>query len=106
MSHWTTRQRSATLRQRKSLRASRGLRLGSTVDAQLFIAVSQLVGNDPDQEVAVVDPDTGRVLAYLVPAAQRHATLAAARRLGHSAAESGPRRTLSDVLGGVQEDVA
>jgi hypothetical protein len=68
----------------------------------LFIAVSQLVGKNPDQEVAVVDPDTGRVVAYLVPAAQRHAAFAAARRLEHVATESGPRRALSDVLDGVK----
>ena len=51
----------------------------------LFIVVSQLVGNNPEQEVAVVEPDTGRVLAYLVPAAQRHAAFAAVRRLEHAA---------------------
>ena len=44
----------------------------------LFIAVSALVGDNPDQELAVVDPETGRVLAYLLPAAQRHAVFAAA----------------------------
>ncbi len=53
----------------------------------LFIVVSALIGNNPDQEVAVIDPDTGRVLAYLVPPAQRHAAVAAARRLERAAAE-------------------
>ncbi len=45
-----------------------------------------------------MDPDTGRVLAYLLPPGERH-SLHAAARPPHRAVNSGdPPRTLDDVL--------
>jgi hypothetical protein len=65
-----------------------------------------LVGDNPDQELAVIDPDTGRVLAFLLPAAQRHSVFADARRSEHTGAKCAPPRTLTELLvGGVNEGV-
>jgi len=64
----------------------------------LHVAVSFLIGEQPDRELPVMDPDTGRVLAYLVPPAARHALHAAARPLRRAAISGDPPPTLDDVL--------
>jgi len=64
----------------------------------LHVAVSFLIGDQPDRELPVMDPDSGRVLAYLVPAAERHALHAAARPRHRSAISRDPPPTLDDVL--------
>jgi hypothetical protein len=45
----------------------------------LYIAISSLVGEDPDRELPIMNPDTGRVIAYLLPPWDRHSLHAAAR---------------------------
>jgi hypothetical protein len=82
--------------------AVRGLDRGRA----LFIVVSALVGDHPDQELAVADPDTGRVLAYLLPAARRHVAVAAGRARHHADAEMVSGRTLSDLLESIKGEVA
>jgi len=46
----------------------------------LYLIVTLLFGDKPDEERAVCDPDTGRVLAYLVPPGMRHARQASRHR--------------------------
>ncbi len=46
----------------------------------LFTVLSLFLGHTADEEVAVCDPDTGNVLAYLVPPRFRHERQAAWRR--------------------------
>src|SRR5947209_7993004 len=60
----------------------------------LYVVVSALVGEDPDRELAIIDPDTGHVLAYLVPAAERHALRAATRPGRHAVVAGDPPATL------------
>jgi hypothetical protein len=64
----------------------------------LYIVISALVGDHLDRELAVVDPDAGLVLAYLVPPGERHALHAAARHPQRAAVSGEPAPTLDDVL--------
>jgi hypothetical protein len=46
----------------------------------LYHVVKLLVGDTPEEEIAVCHPDSGKVVAYLVPPGLRHARKAALRR--------------------------
>jgi hypothetical protein len=63
----------------------------------LYIVISTLVGEQPDRELPIMNPDTGRVLAYLLPPWDRHSLHAAAR---HPAGDvlRDPPTTLEDLL--------
>jgi len=64
----------------------------------LFIVISALVGDHLDRELAVPDPDSGRVLAYLLPPGERHSLHAAPRHPRRAVVSGDPPRTLDDVL--------
>ncbi len=64
----------------------------------LYTVISSLVGDQLDRELAVVDPDTGQVFAYLVPPGERHALHAAARHPQRANVSREPAPTLDDVL--------
>jgi hypothetical protein len=63
----------------------------------LYIVVSTLVGEDPDRELPIMNPDTGRVLAYLLPPGDRHSLYAAARPPARDLLGD-PPLTLDDLL--------
>jgi len=64
----------------------------------LYVVVSKLVGRQPDKELAVCDPETGRILAYLIPASQHHAAMAAARPPQDALATRNPAPTLQELV--------
>jgi hypothetical protein len=64
----------------------------------LYTVISSLVGDQFNRELAVVDPDAGLVLAYLVPPGERHALHAAARHPQRAALSREPTPTLDDIL--------
>jgi hypothetical protein len=63
----------------------------------LYIVVSALIGDRLDRELVVANPDTGRVLAYLLPPGDRHSLYAAARPPAGDVLGD-PPTTLEDIL--------
>jgi hypothetical protein len=63
----------------------------------LYIVISSLVGEQPDRELPIMNPDTGQVLAYLLPPWDRHSLHAAARHPSRDVLGD-PPLTLEDVL--------
>jgi hypothetical protein len=64
----------------------------------LYVVVSALFGDQLDREVAVANPDTGRVFGHLLPPGDRHCWYAAARPPGHDVLAD-PPMTLDDIRG-------
>jgi hypothetical protein len=63
----------------------------------VYIVLSSLIGEHLDKELAIMNPDTGRVFAFLLPPGERH-SLHAAARPPHRAVLGDPPLTLDDVL--------
>jgi hypothetical protein len=71
-----------------------GLDLGRA----LHIVASSIVGDHLDRELVIMNPDTGRVFAYLIPPGHRHALHAAARHAERGDAAQEPALTLDQAL--------